>query len=323
MSASVLIAGAGNIGSHLAPLLARAGVKRLRIIDRDVVEAKNLGNQDFCRRDVGRPKAEVLAERLREMNPGLGVAAVVGDLEQLPLGIFDVDLIFGGLDSRRARQALVSEIAWPLGKPVVDGGVGEGLLGRVQVFVPGEATACLECGWGEADYRRLVEEYPCEPGASFHAPSTLSPAFSGAVVAGLMAAEGMRLLAGSDSAESREIAFDLTHRRFLVSRLRRAAKCRFDHGVVREFLRLPRPFSEARGVDLVEVIESHFGSVAVQVESRHGLFGGEGFQVERFVTTQRLRVRGSEPLAALGLRSGDYLRVRSRGGSAFIVLSDK
>ena len=37
--------------------------------------------------------------------------------------------------------------------PVVDGGVGHPRLGRVQVFVPGEHAACLECTWGAADYR--------------------------------------------------------------------------------------------------------------------------------------------------------------------------
>ncbi len=320
MAGSVLIAGAGNIGSHLAPLMARAGVRLLRVVDRDVVEAKNLGNQDFRRQDVGRPKAEVLAERVREMTPGVTVEAVVGDLELLPLGVFDVDVLMGGLDSRRARQALVSEIGWPLGRPVVDGGVGEGLLGRVQVFVPGEATACLECGWGALDYQRLVEEYPCEPGATFQAPSTVSPAFSGAVVAGLMAAEAIRLLAGTEPAESREIAFDLNHRRFMPSRLRRATRCRFDHVTVREFLRLDRPFSEATVVDLLDTIGRHFGAEAVQIESRHGLFGGRGYRAERFVTPERLRPHAGEPLGAIGLRPGDYLRVRGGTKSAFVVL---
>jgi molybdopterin/thiamine biosynthesis adenylyltransferase len=320
MDRSVLIAGAGNIGSHLAPLMARAGARLLRIVDRDVVEAKNLTNQDFRRQDIGRPKAEVLAERIRELHSDVTVEAVVGDLEQLPLGLFDVDLICGGLDSRRARQTLVSEIGWPLGKPVVDGGVGEGLLGRVQVFVPGPATACLECGWSNADYQRLVEEYPCNPEETFHAPATQSPAFSGAVVAGLMAAEGVRLLNGSADQESREIAFDLTHRRFLVSRLRRGGKCRFDHAVVGEQLPLRRPFAAATVGDVLEMIEDRFQGSAVQVESRRGLFAGQGFSAERFFGWQRLRPHAAESLASIGLQCGDYLRLRHATGQAFVTL---
>jgi molybdopterin/thiamine biosynthesis adenylyltransferase len=141
--ASVLLAGAGNIGSPLASLLARAGVRLLRLVDRDVVEEKNLANQDFRPCDVGKPKAVALADRLREQVPDVVVEAHHADLETLPLGLFAVDLVLGALDSRRGRQALVSEIAWPLGTPVVDGGVGEGLLGRVQVFVPGADHGCL------------------------------------------------------------------------------------------------------------------------------------------------------------------------------------
>jgi molybdopterin/thiamine biosynthesis adenylyltransferase len=164
-TSTVLIAGAGNIGSHLAPQLARAGVGALRILDRDRVEAKNLATQDYRPEDVGRPKAEVLAERLRAQFPGRTVEAWVGDLEDVPLGVASVDAVLGALDSRRARQVLASELAWPQGVPVIDGGVGEGLLGRVQVFVPGADSACLECTWGPADYRLLAAEYPCVPGA--------------------------------------------------------------------------------------------------------------------------------------------------------------
>src|SRR4051812_14048784 len=128
--ASVLVAGAGNIGSHLVPLLVRAGVGLVVIVDRDRVEAKNLANQDFGPEHVGVFKAEALARTVRGRSEGVTVKARTVDLEDLPLDQFRVDLVLGCLDSRRARQALVSERAWPLGVPVVDGGVGEGLVGR-------------------------------------------------------------------------------------------------------------------------------------------------------------------------------------------------
>src|SRR5262249_46396950 len=93
----------------------------------------NLRNQDYRPEDVGRPKAEVLAERIQGQAPGAVIEARTADLETLPLGLFMVDAIFGALDSRRARQALVSEAAGPLGGPVVGGGVGgsgAGVWGR-------------------------------------------------------------------------------------------------------------------------------------------------------------------------------------------------
>jgi molybdopterin/thiamine biosynthesis adenylyltransferase len=318
--ASVLIAGAGNIGSPLAGLLARAGVRLLRLVDRDVVEEKNLANQDFRPGDVGKPKAEALAERLHELVPGVRVEAYHADLEELPLGLFAVDLVLGALDSRRARQALVSEIAWPMGTPVVDGGVGEGLLGRVQVFVPGPDHACLECGWGSEDYRKASAEYPCIPGAGASGPGTLAPAFAGSVVAGLMAAEAVRILAGTDAGDSREIAFDLFHRRFLPSRLRRASRCRFDHVIVGERLHLDGDVTAATVGDLLRLLEDRFGRRLVHLEHRQWPFVQEGFRAERFATPERLRPLADQPLAALGLVRGDWVRVRTADEGVYLVL---
>lgn len=315
--AGVLLAGAGNIGSFTAPLLARAGVRRLCLVDRDRVEEKNLITQNYGPEDVGRPKAEVLADRLRQQAPELTVEARHADLEDLPLREFEVDVILGGLDSRRARQILISEIAWPLGVPVVDGGVGAGLKGRVQVFVPGPHTACLECTWADEDYRQAAVEYPCLPDAT--TPPTLSPAFTGAVVAGIMTAECIHLLTKPAARESREIAFDLLHQHFLVSRLRRARRCRFDHEVVTERLPLGKAFVSASVADLRALIERRFGPTPVHLECRRGLMDGAEFWNSRLLPLDRLSCRASEPLRALGFRAADRVRLRSAAGSALVT----
>jgi adenylyltransferase/sulfurtransferase len=315
-TASALIAGAGNIGSHLAPLLARAGFGLLRVVDRDIVEENNLEKQDFQREDVGSPKALALARRLRGQFPSLRVEAYHLDLEDVPLGAFRVDVLLGALDSRRARQILVSERAWPLGVPLIDGAVGEGLLGRVQVFAPGPEAACLECTWGEADYRQLAAEYPCVPGAAVTTPATAAPACVGAVVAGLMAARCLSLLEGPAPAESRELAFDLRHNRFLEARLRRAPRCRFDHQVVREVLRIG---PGAAVGDLLDAVGQRFGDRPAHVEGRH-LAGNGGFTATRFLSTEALQTRRGEALAALGLGPGDGVRVRADGESVFVLV---
>lgn len=230
-AASVLIAGAGNIGSHLAPQLARAGIGRIRIVDRDRVEAKNLATQAFRPEDVGRFKAEVLTEHLREAFPQQCIEARACELETLSPEEAGVAVLLGALDSRRARQVLVSEMGWPRGVPVVDGGVGEGLLGRVQVFLPGPASACLECTWGRDDYRQLASEYPCLPGASAEGRPTISTAFLGNFTAAVMTAECLRLLADRAGNDSYEVVFDLAHYQFRRYLLRRSAACRHDHRI--------------------------------------------------------------------------------------------
>ena len=255
-AATVLIAGAGNIGSHLAPLLARAGVGVLRIVDRDIVEEKNLIQQDYARSDIGRGKAEALARRLAEQFPHVRIEPFVADLEDVPLSAFRADVLFGALDSRRARQILISERGWPLGVPVIDGGVGEGLLGRVQVFVPSEESACLECTWGDADYRQLAAEYPCQPGAAAEHPGHRG---AGLCRGRRRRDHGNALVVLEEQAprESREIAFDLRHNRFLESRLRRSPRCRFDHQIVPDIATIA---VEASTAELVALIEQRFGT---------------------------------------------------------------
>jgi molybdopterin/thiamine biosynthesis adenylyltransferase len=306
---SVLLAGAGNIGSHLAPLLGRLGVGLVRIVDRDRVEAKNLATQEFHAEDVGRPKAEVLAERLQPKFPRLRWDARCHDLEDLPLGEAAVDVVLGALDSRRARQVLVSEMAWPLGVPVVDGGVGEGLVGRVQVFIAGPAAACLECTWGQADYRQLAAEYPCLPGAAAQAPATLSTAFLGASVAALMAAECWRLLAGQAMGDSFEVPFDLRQHHMVRFLLRRSPSCRFDHEVVREV----RPLRGASVAHLLALAKEVSNGEPTRLEGRRGVAGPD-----RFWVPEALAPRGGEALASVGFVPGDCIRVRTATGSVFL-----
>jgi len=307
MSAKVLIAGVGNIGSHLVPLLARAGVGVLRLVDRDVVEEKNLAQQAYGPQDVGRGKAEALARRLAGQFPQLRIEPFVADLEDVPLSAFRTDVLFGALDSRRARQLLVSERGWPLGVPVIDGGVGEGLLGRVQVIRPGDTTACLECAWGETDYRHLAAEYPCRPGEAVATPSTMAPACVGAVVAGIMAARFLALMAGEAPEESREIAFDLRHNRFLESRLRRSPRCRFDHQVVPEIATIA---AAARVADLVAMIERRFDTGPAHLEGRRS--GGQGLRGHavptRRGTAEPIRRASVVPGTGTGRRRAGALR---------------
>jgi hypothetical protein len=322
--ARILLAGVGLIGAPTAQLLARSGVGLLRLVDRDAVEAANVATQGYRSWEVGQPKARVLGRRIQEDCPGIRVESYDADLEDLALGlIHDVDLGIGALDSRRARQALISELAWPRGIPVVDGGVGvaDGFVGRVQVFRPGPESACFECPFSPADYRLLALEYPCQPGVRSAVPTTGAPPFLGAAVAGTLVAEAARLLSGQAPEGSYEVAFDLWASRTLRSRLRRAPGCRFDHLVVGGLLPLGRPFARATAGDLLEAVEGAYPGQAVHLECRRGLRIGP--QPLRVIPLAALEPRRDRPLGELGLSPSDRLRVRSeRGPDAFIVLDD-
>jgi molybdopterin/thiamine biosynthesis adenylyltransferase len=166
--ATVILAGCGNIGSHLVPHIARLGpgVGRVLLLDHDVYEAKNLRSQDIRADDLERPKVEVQAERLREIRSDLQVIAVAERLEMLPLSYFRNAFLLCALDSREARQRL-NQVAWRTGSPWIDMAVdGAALLCRVSVYQPGLESPCLECGWGADDYRSLHQVLPCDESLS-------------------------------------------------------------------------------------------------------------------------------------------------------------
>ncbi len=75
--AHVLVVGLGGVGAYAAEMIARAGVGRMTIADADTVATTNINRQLVALRStVGRPKAEVLAERLRDIDPEIELTVV-------------------------------------------------------------------------------------------------------------------------------------------------------------------------------------------------------------------------------------------------------
>ena len=232
---SIVVVGAGgNIGSHLVPHLARIpGVARVTLIDKDAYEPANLPAQDITPRDVGKRKALVQARKLRQINPRLRVEAIAEPVERVPLGKLRADVMLACLDSRAARQQ-VNQFAWRLGVPLIDAGVeAGGLLARINVYVSGLESPCLECAWDDRDYRALEQTYPCGGFASTAA--TNAPSSLGALAASLQAIECRKFLLGQMelAAVSKQVLIDAAHHKHYVTAFRRNANCRFSHGVWR------------------------------------------------------------------------------------------
>ena len=72
--ARILVVGAGGLGSAALLYLAAAGVGRIKVIDKEIVELSNLNRQIlYTSEDVGKPKAEIASRRLKELNPEIEV----------------------------------------------------------------------------------------------------------------------------------------------------------------------------------------------------------------------------------------------------------
>jgi molybdopterin/thiamine biosynthesis adenylyltransferase len=228
----VVVVGLGNIGSHLVPHLARLfEVKRITLIDPDSYEIPNIVSQEITWADAGRPKVEVQARRLRALHRGLTIRTWRSRVQDVPLGRLRADAIFGCLDTREARRCL-NQAAWRLGIPLLDAGVrADGMLARVDVFVPGSRDApCLECAWSDEDYEQLEVAYAC--GAT-STKATGAPSALGALAASLQAVEFGKLARGEFEtlAADRRVMFDARHHVHTVTRIPRNPECRFDHGL--------------------------------------------------------------------------------------------
>jgi hypothetical protein len=129
-----------------------------------------------------------------------------------------------------------------------------------------------------------------------------------------MVAEAAKILAGEMPEASQEIAFDLKHRRHLVTRLRRYPKCRFGHEVVRTILNVERPFKDAKASDVLRLIENEVS----HLECRRGMEAREGFAPSRLLSRQWLADQPNRLLREIGFEERDLLRVRTSQGSVFV-----
>jgi sulfur-carrier protein adenylyltransferase/sulfurtransferase len=183
---SVLVVGAGGLGSPAALYLAAAGVGRIGLADFDAVDVSNLQRQVlYDANDVGRPKVDCARERLTALNPHVDVAVfperLTKDNARAVLESFDV--VLDGTDNFATRY-LTNDACYLLGKPNVYGSIYR-FEGQVSVFQKGKGP-CYRC----------LYPSPPEPGL---VPSCAEGGVLGVlpgVVGALQATEALKLLLG-------------------------------------------------------------------------------------------------------------------------------
>ena len=110
--AHVLVVGLGGVGAYAAEMVARAGVGRMTIADADAVAPSNINRQLVALHStVGRQKAEVLADRLRDINPAIGLTVVnryIRDEETYTLlDAAAYDFVVDAIDTLSPKLALI------------------------------------------------------------------------------------------------------------------------------------------------------------------------------------------------------------------------
>ena len=161
-SANIMVVGCGALGNEVLKNLVLMGVTHITAVDFDIVETGNLSRSIlFTKADAEqrRLKVDVVAERLKQLNPDIDMTTICGDIAyNVGLGLIkQMDVIIGCVDSRWARFC-INRLAMRAGKPWVDGGI-DGLEGTARVFMPGKN--CYACNLGPEGLKDLARRMPC------------------------------------------------------------------------------------------------------------------------------------------------------------------
>ena len=250
LAASAVVVGSGAIGAAAANLLVRAGVGRVRIIDRDFVEPSNLQRQTLFDEADARdalPKAIAAERKLRSINASATVEGIVADVnprnaEELLSGF---DVILDGTDNFETRF-LVNDFAVRSCRPWIYA-AAVASYGLTMTIRPG-ITPCLACLLS-TDHRGQGLEETCDT------IGVLGPVVN--LVASLEVTEALKLLVGAEaSLHGRLLSCDVWTGHFQSVRVARNVECSVCVG--REFAYLDgdaQPHITMCGRDSVQIHE--------------------------------------------------------------------
>jgi sulfur-carrier protein adenylyltransferase/sulfurtransferase len=214
--AKVLCIGTGGLGAPLGLYLAAAGVGRIGLVDFDVVDSTNLQRQVlFGTSDVGKPKIQAAADRLRNLNPDIQIDTFETHLSSdNALDIMkDYDIVVDGTDNFPTRY-LVNDACVILGKPNVYGSIFR-FEGQITVF-----------GFPDGPCYRCLYPEPPPPGL---VPSCAEGGVLGVlpgIVGTIQAAETLKLVIGKgEPLVGRLLLFDALAMKFRELKLRKNPDC--------------------------------------------------------------------------------------------------
>ncbi len=293
LDSRVLLVGCGALGAAHAEMLARAGVGKLRIVDRDFVEFTNLQRQTlFKESDAAErlPKAIAAKTRIAEINSEIDVEAIVADVNNSNIEslIRDCDLVIDGTDNFQVRY-LVNDtcvkngVTWIYGAAVSS-------YGTTMTIRPG-VTPCLRC---------IFDEMP-DAGSSptCDTSGVIMPII--ATVSATQVAEALKLLVGDiDSLHGSLMQFDVWAND-------------------RQRIKLGPPNADCKccGQKLFEFLDADSGEFSAV------LCGRDAVQIAPPRSTKIDLKKLAERLSSLGeVKQNEYLVRFSSGGNEITVFAD-
>jgi molybdopterin-synthase adenylyltransferase len=196
-----VIIGCGALGCNIANLLVRAGVGKVRIVDRDFVEYHNLQRQTLFDEDDVKsrvPKAIAAGKHLKAINSLVEIESIVADVNSNNVEEYCAgsNIILDGMDNLETRY-LVNDISLKLGIPYIYGGAISS-IGMTMTVIPG-LTPCFRCVFPDPPPQRTMPT--CETDGILG--STAS------IISSIEAAEAIKILVGSPLINKDLITLDI------------------------------------------------------------------------------------------------------------------
>ncbi len=253
----VVIIGCGALGTIIATSLVRAGVGKVRIIDRDFIEYHNLQRQVlFDEDDVrdGLPKAIAAERHLKRVNSLVQVEGIVADVNYINIEGFigDADLVLDGLDNLETRflindACLKHKIPWVYGGAISSSGM-------TMSIIPGQ-TPCLRCFSASPPSGILLT---CDT-AGVIGPAPF-------IIGSLESVEAMKILVGAEAEVNRDlISIDVWKGTFIHFKISHHPDCPACHGKY-EFLegRYGMKTTSLCGQNAVQILNPEANQLSLQ-----------------------------------------------------------
>lgn len=267
LSSDVAVLGCGALGTVAAEILARSGVGRIRLIDRDVVEWSNLQRQALFDEDdarEGHAKADAASRRLSQINRTIELVPEVADVtaDNIDRLLDECDLVIDASDNFAIRL-LINDWSLKTNTAWVHGGC-VGASGQVRLFT-GKGQPCFRC---------FVPDPP--PPSAIETCDTAGVLASAThVIASMQAGEAIKWLSGNQDA----VETNLVSHNFWTNRIRRIEADQAQMKKCRACLRREYDFLEGDRRADVDQTQTLCGREAVQITQNSG---NEWVDLKRF-----------------------------------------
>lgn len=263
--ATAVVVGAGALGNEVLKNLALLGIGKIWLCDMDIIEEHNLTRTALFRSyDIGKFKAIIAAERVKEINPDVQITAFTVRVQNVfGQGIIKkADVVFGCVDNIQTRID-INRLCYQTNTLYIDGGLRR-LDGDVKIFAS-PYSVCLDCTLSDEIRSEAWKRHTCLK--LRHQPINDTPTLPtaptiAAIIAGLQVQIAIKFLHGITQSNNYRLSVFGNIDEFNTSQMTFNPYCpthlQYDKIPIQQIIELPFKTNELTLLQLLKVIEKSF-----------------------------------------------------------------